>query len=161
MPAMLTEPQAPESLLPDSGRPYLRRVRVRKIADHSDQTMPALILILLDANSDCPAALAPQFSGLLPQTNVACVLAKVEYETWFVGAADSLGAYLVLDDDPPPADPEEQGCGKAWVNKRFRRSRYSETVDQPRMTAQMDLRMCRERSPSFDKLCRELQRRLT
>ncbi|HMQ14740.1 MAG TPA: DUF4276 family protein [Phycisphaerae bacterium] len=132
----------------------------RKIADHSDQAMPALILVLLDANSDCPAKLAPQFSDLLPSANVACVLARVEYETWFVGAADSLGDYLTLDDDDPaPADPEGQGCGKAWVKKRFRR--YSETVDQPRMTAQMDLKKCRERSPSFDKLCRELQRRLT
>jgi hypothetical protein len=37
---------------------------------------------------------------------------------------------------------------------------YAETVDQPRLTAAMDLQMCRERSKSFDKLCRELEKRL-
>jgi hypothetical protein len=29
------------------------------------------------------------------------------------------------------------------------------------MTSHMDLRLARERSPSFDKLCRELEKRLT
>ena len=32
--------------------------------------------------------------------------------------------------------------------------------NQPRMTAAMDLALCRRRSPSFDKLCRELKQRL-
>lgn len=35
------------------------------------------------------------------------------------------------------------------------------TVDQPAMTSHMDLHLARERSPSFDKLCRELERRLS
>ena len=42
-----------------------------------------------------------------------------------------------------------------WVADRFK-GHYSETVDQPALTAKMDLDLCRERSPSFDKLCREL-----
>lgn len=39
-------------------------------------------------------------------------------------------------------------------------TKYSETQDQPRMTAQMDLALCRRRCPSFDKLCRELASRV-
>jgi predicted ATPase len=39
------------------------------------------------------------------------------------------------------------------------RVKYSETIDQPAMTADMDLSLCRRRSPSFDKLCRELEKR--
>jgi hypothetical protein len=58
-----------------------------------------------------------------------------------------------------PEDPEGQRAGKAWVQKRYRGVKYSETVDQPAMTMRMDLSLCRSRSPSFDKLCRELEKR--
>lgn len=39
-------------------------------------------------------------------------------------------------------------------------SPYSPPIDQPRLTAAMDLTMCRAGSRSYDKLCRELERRL-
>jgi hypothetical protein len=64
--------------------------------------------------------------------------------------------HLTLDNDPP-ADPEQQRCGKGWIEHRFKGPKYSETVDQPRLTAAMDLHLCRQHSPSFDKLCRELE----
>jgi hypothetical protein len=51
------------------------------------------------------------------------------------------------------------GLSKAWIEQRFKGTRYSETQDQPAMTLVMDLNLCRTRSPSFDKLCRELERR--
>jgi len=38
--------------------------------------------------------------------------------------------------------------------------RYAETIDQVRLTTAMDLNLCRSRSKSFDKLCRELEKRL-
>ena len=44
--------------------------------------------------------------------------------------------------------------------RRFKGVKYSETVDQPAMTRAMNLAQCRLRSPSFDKLCRDLQGRL-
>lgn len=129
----------------------------RKIAARSDPATPALVLILLDAEQDCPAKLGPYLRDAVPQPNVACVLAKVEYETWFVAAAESLTEFLDRGEGPVPAEPEEQGCGKSWIQRRFRRPAYSPTVDQPRMTSAMDLLQCRARSPSFDKLCRELE----
>jgi hypothetical protein len=132
----------------------------RKIAAHGDPPAPALVLILLDADEDCPARLAPSMRQVLPQPNIACVLAKVEYETWFVAAAESLTEFLDLGQTPVPIDPEERRLGKPWIQQRFRGPRYSPTIDQPRMTNAMDLRQCRERSPSFDKLCRELEGRL-
>ncbi len=130
----------------------------RKIANRSDPDTPALILILFDANSDCPATLAPRLLSFVAQKNIACVLAKVEYETWFVAAASSLGEFLDLKGQPPPSDPEAARAGKKWIEDRFRGARYSETVDQPTLTARMNLRECRSKSPSFDKLCRELER---
>ncbi len=129
-----------------------------KIENRGDPDTPALILVLFDANSDCPATLAPRLCASAPQANVVCVLAKVEYETWFVAAANSLSEFLDLKGQPPPSDPEAVGTRKKWIEDRFRGSHYSETVDQPALTARMDLRECRAKSPSFDKLCRELER---
>jgi hypothetical protein len=82
------------------------------------------------------------------------VLAKIEYETWFVAAAESLRDYLDITESVP--DHPETSAGKGWVQARFRGTKYSETIDQVRMTAAMDLSRCREGSPSFDKLCREI-----
>jgi hypothetical protein len=126
---------------------------------------PLMVLVLLDANTDPPCDLGPELLGYATEArsdaDVACVLAKVEYETWFVAAAPSLGEFLNL---PPeqriPDKPEESGSGKGWIERYFKGVKYSETVDQPRMTAKMDLALCRARSPSFDKLCRELEKRL-
>lgn len=61
--------------------------------------------------------------------------------------------------EPDPKDLARQRCRKAWIEKRIKAPKYSETVDQPAMTAAMDLKLCRSRSPSFDKLCRELEKR--
>jgi hypothetical protein len=124
----------------------------------------AAVLLLLDADEDCPAHLGPQLlacaRNVNPKADVFCVLANVEYETWFVAAAESLGEYLDLSRDASIAEnPEELRLAKAWVESRFKGTKYSETQDQPRMTSAMDLALCRRRSPSFDKLCRELAAR--
>ncbi len=126
---------------------------------------PLMVLLLLDANTDAPCLLGPELLGYAkearPDADVSCVLAKIEYETWFVAAADSLGDFLNLaSDERIPEAPEEAHAGKVWIERRFRGTKYSETVDQPRMTAKMDLGVCRARSPSFDKLCRDLEGRL-
>lgn len=122
-----------------------------------------MVLILVDADDDLPCELGP---GLLEKAreqrsdmDISCVVANVEYETWFVAAASSLGEYLELPAESVPARPEDQRAGKAWIQRHFRGVKYSETVDQPAMTSRMDLALCRERSPSFDKLCRELEKR--
>jgi len=128
---------------------------------------PAVVLILFDRDpSQQPVcSLGPQslnwainaFSHL----DIACVVANIEYETWFVAAAESLTRYIKLDaNESVPNQPEEQRCGKKWIESRFRGAKYSETQDQPAMTALMDLSQARKRSPSFEKLCRELQRRV-
>lgn len=154
----------------DGGRPEARlneaeleravTLAAHKLKQRQTPPLPSLIVILLDANSDCPKELASQIvtvarahAGMYP---VDCVLAKPEYETWFVAAAESLGKYLALSPPPIPDDPESANCRKKWVADRFRGT-YSETADQPKLTAAMDLESCRERSRSFRKLCKILQ----
>lgn len=128
----------------------------------SGESARELILLLLDSNGDCAAKLAPTILVSMNRAvgdsiAISVVLAVVEYETWFVAAADSILDLLNLADSGIPADPEVGHLGKGWIERAFR-GHYSETVDQVRLTAKMDLARCRARAQSFDKLCRELER---
>jgi len=126
---------------------------------------PAAILLLLDADTDCPAELGSSLlhrartqRGDLP---IAAVLAKHEFENWFIAAAESLRGRRGLPQDlTAPQEPESIEAAKAWLSTRMpRHNPYSETIDQPALTAQFNLEMAR-RSGSFDKLHREIERLL-
>lgn len=129
---------------------------------------PGVVLVLVDRDpaSEPPCVLAPQWLDWLREirerVDVIVLFAEIEYETWFVAAAESLTEFLDIDDTPIPDDPEAERAGKGWIQECYSRPgrSYSEPVDQPSMTASMDLSLCRRRSPSFDKLCRELEQRL-
>jgi len=126
---------------------------------------PAMILVLIDADNDPACTLGPELlahaRAVRGDVDVSCVIADVDFETWFAAAAVSLTRFLNLpenSDHPETPEHSRRGKGKGWIKQRY--PRYSPTVDQPRMTAAMDLHLCRQRSPSFDKLCRELEKRL-
>jgi hypothetical protein len=125
------------------------------------------ILILIDAENDCErlGSLGPillrRAQSARGDMDIFCVIANVMFETWFVAAAESLSEYLDLDGVKIPQDPETAGAGKGWIKQRMKSGHYSETIDQPRLTARIDLQLCRTRSKSFDKLCRELEKRLS
>jgi hypothetical protein len=124
-----------------------------------------LVLILIDAEDECPRDLAPRLLGWAREAradaDIACVLPNPMFETWFAATAASLAGQNGLPADlTTPADPEGNRLGKGWLRRQLLPRKYSETVDQPRFTARMDLALCRASSPSFDKLCRELEGRL-
>lgn len=133
-----------------------------KLRATSNSTDPELILILIDADDDLPCVLGPRLLQIARQSrrdkNISCVIANVEYETWFVASANSLQGFLELGDELPPVDPETQQLGKGWIQKRFKNASYSEAVDQAKLTASMDILVCREKSPSFNKFCRDLEK---
>lgn len=96
-----------------------------KIEAQSDNPLPSMILVLFDTNGDCPAVLAPAVlrcaAARVPNCDVACVLPNPEYETWFVGAAESLSDYLsVFPDESIPEDPEGKKSRKGWIERRFK-----------------------------------------
>ena len=129
----------------------------------ADSTATPLILVLIDGDADPGCVLGPALQHAAEECaghlNISCVVACVEFETWFVAAAESLTRFLDFDTTvDPPRDPERTRSGKGWIERRFRGVRYSPTQDQPRFTAEIDLQLCRRRAPSFDKLCRELLR---
>jgi hypothetical protein len=152
-------------LVQEEGPKKANCLALKALRDGPGPPDPPLVLILIDADEDCPVELGPRLLALAKEaaggTDVSCVVVKVEYETWFAASAESLASFLEL----PPGfaaseSPESSRHGRAWVEQRFQGGKYSETRDQPAITAAMDLGLCRGRSPSFDKLCRELEKRL-
>jgi hypothetical protein len=151
----------PRSSLLSSSLELGRALRHAELKLKARENSRRLLLLLLDADSELPCRLAPQLKAKISALGLAVdcsvVLARKEFETWFIASAASLVDYLDVDPARIPADPENQGLGKAWVQERFRGRKYSEPVDQPRLTARLDFDLCRSRAPSFDKLCRELE----
>jgi hypothetical protein len=112
------------------------------------------LLILLDADDDCPAELGPKLletaRNLRSDRPIAVVVANREYESWFLAAAESLGL--------PACENLLVRDAKGWIRKA--QGTYRPNPDQEKMTARFDLAVARERADSFDKLCRELERLL-
>lgn len=122
------------------------------------------ILILLDADDNCPAQLGPQTleraQQIVGHIEVSVVIAKQEYEAWFIAAISSLAGQRGLQDlIDVPDEPEAIGGAKEWLTDRMDGSRaYRETLDQPAMSQLFDIEAAQEHSPSFDKLFREVTR---
>lgn len=124
------------------------------------------ILILLDSDEHCPAELGPDLlkraSAARSDVSIAVVLAKQEFEAWFLAAAESLrGRRGLRDDLEPPADPEGIRGAKEWLTAHMAGGQhYVETLDQPALAAVFDLEAARS-ADSFDKCWRELDRLIT
>jgi hypothetical protein len=120
------------------------------------------ILILLDADDDCPATLGPQLRAraLAHRSDrlVFVVLAKREFESWFIAAAESLAGKRTLNTVLPwVPEPENIHGAKEWLGVNMAPERgYSETLDQPAFAAEMDIEMA-ARAPSFAKLLKDLK----
>jgi Domain of unknown function (DUF4276) len=124
------------------------------------------VLLLLDADDDPACELGPRLLSSVQSerahVDIACVIAVVEYETWLVAGAETLGAYMLEGFTAAiPADPEAQRAGKGWIEQFIAAPKYSETVDQVRLTASFSIATARRRARSFDKFCRELEKRCT
>ncbi len=123
------------------------------------------ILILVDADDDCPARLGPQLlacaSRERPDRRVAVVLAQREFEAWFAAAARSLvAAGKLIATTTAPDEPESVADAKGWLARAIGSS-YSETVDQPAFAALFDLDEAASRCASFVKLRKEVRAFLT
>lgn len=121
----------------------------------------ARVLILADCEDDCPAQLGPELlrraMAARPDLPVRVVLAKREFESWFIAAALSLrGKRGLAKDLEPLENPESKRGAKEWLEEHMPVAQgYSEVLDQPALTALFDLQAAR-RTDSFDKCYREI-----
>ena len=113
------------------------------------------ILILLDSDDCCPKQLAAEMRRRAHATrqdrHIRVVLAKREYEAWFLAAARSIAGKREIDESTtPPAEPESIRGAKEWLSGRMPAGRaYSPTRDQAALTAVFDMEAARS-APSFD-----------
>ena len=119
------------------------------------------IFILLDGDDDCPAHLGPELRLRALQVHdnlpIAVVLAKHEFEAWFLAAAESLRGQRGLRNNlQAPSNPEEIRGAKEWLSQQVEGDRtYSPRLDQLGLTARFDLEQAR-RADSFDKCYRDI-----
>jgi Domain of unknown function (DUF4276) len=131
-----------------------------------DKASPRFILLLMDADKDCPVemvrALSEQHREAFALMPTSIVFAVREFEAWFLAADMSASHHKSLRANPAiTAEPDSVRGAK----ERFEKSVmlpgkcYSESTDQPKYVQCMDLVLA-QRSGSFAKLVREVRRRL-
>lgn len=118
------------------------------------------ILVLLDADDDCPAALGEKIyqnaQKHVPHRRLSVVLANREFEAWFIAAAQSLEGmrgFSVAPNERPEAETLRNA--KGWMRDHMRSGKYSEILDQPAFAARFSLQEAFKNSRSFRKLCKE------
>jgi hypothetical protein len=118
---------------------------------------PGGVLVLRDGDDDdvrCPVELARQLApepGLVA-VPVEVVIARHEYEAWFLAAAESLRSHpAVRDDASAPADPEARRGAKSQLEAMMCES-YKETLHQAKFSALIDLNAAKARSRSFRRM---------
>ncbi|WP_375574395.1 DUF4276 family protein [Paracidovorax oryzae] len=120
------------------------------------------ILVVLDADDDCPAQLGQQLLARaqkhVPHRRISIVLANREFEAWFIAAASSLqGARGFAVEVDELIEAEIPRDAKGWMRQHMKGGVYREILDQPAFTARIDLHQAKENSRSFRKLCKEWQ----
>jgi hypothetical protein len=122
------------------------------------------VLIVLDADDDCPARLGPTILAraeqLLAHRRVSVVLPNREFEAWFIGAAASLHGSrgLGVHAKDLEVDAEAPRNAKGWLRERMASGTYGEMSDQAAFAATMDLQQAFDRCRSFRKLCGDWDR---
>jgi hypothetical protein len=119
------------------------------------------VLILLDADDDCPAMkgaeLLARAKAVVFHCAIAVVLVNREYEAWFIASAASLNGCrgFVCSPEDAAVEPEQPRDAKGWMAQRMSSRMYRETSDQAAFSESFDMDLAYERSRSFRKLCSE------
>lgn len=127
----------------------------------------AAVVILFDGEDDCPKELADSVRTWACEAAAGkpcdVVIAYREYETWFLAALESLrGQYGIPINATAPANPELKRDAKGALEEFMPPSRaYSETGDQPAMSAVFDMGLAHRRNRSFRKLVKAIGGLLT
>ena len=147
---------------------FLRRPEEfeRKMALATAKARGGTVLVLLDADDDCPVAIAKEVEArgqpLMHRAALAVVIANREYEAWLIAAAESLAGRRGLRNDlAAPAEPDAVRNAKGWISHGVAGGRYHEVSDQPALTAVFDIEMACQRSRSFQRLVKVMEAALS
>ncbi len=115
------------------------------------------VLVLFDAEDDCPATLGPRLlewaREITGEAQCDVVLAYREFETWLLAGIESLRDRSgIRAEAVAPLNPESRRGAKEALEEWMPRGRsYSETTDQASLTSVVDLQLVWQRSRSFRK----------
>ena len=121
------------------------------------------ILIVLDADDDCPVDLARRLlqrcEGLHRGLPLQIVCARPEYEAWFLASLDTIrGKGVIPENTNFNGDPEEVRDPKRWLTDRMAQGRaYKETDHQASFSSHIDIELAHHNSRSFRRLCHALE----
>ena len=127
------------------------------------------LLILLDADEECPIERALDFAARLEgfgeKCPIAIVLAHCAFENWFLASLETLrgkdfgdGRPGLKADSPLIDNCEGIRGAKDRLTHLFPRSiAYKETIDQICLSRLVDIDLTRQRSRSFRRLCDAVQ----
>ena len=124
------------------------------------------VLVLFDADDDCASTYVPNMlvwaREVAPELPCGVVMARREYEAWFLAAIESLrGQRKISPEATYPNNPEQVRDAKGTVERLMMPgTHYAGTADQPALSALFDLRTAYRRASSFRKLVKELCRLL-
>jgi hypothetical protein len=122
------------------------------------------ILVLFDADDDCPKEEAPKLLRWAEEAAApspcALIMAKREYEAWFLGNLEVLlEARGIEPAHPYENDPETKRDARGELESRFGSDfYYVEKEDQPSLTALTDWALVHARCRSFRKMTKEVRR---
>lgn len=139
--------------------------RSLQLAAKNIRGKPGVLLVLLDAEGDCPVTLAQRIRNdanpLVGDVRLSVVIAKRMFENWLAASAPSLSSDARFRKGLIAPDHPEELSGKNWIKQNLLPlSTYSEPVDQPELTRLLDLEssgICR----SFRKFRKEIQTALS
>jgi len=115
------------------------------------------ILLILDADEDCPKDLAPSLLERVKRVAhdklVSVVLPKCELESWFIGSIESLrGVRGISSEACSPNSPETIRDAKGYLTREMEANRhYVEVDDQPAFAAEFDINQAFNNCRSFKK----------
>lgn len=125
------------------------------------------ILVLLDADDECPVEEASNLVKRTKDLNLAkavtIVEANSEYETWFLASLDSdqgmeIRTRLGIDQSEAYRGNVEDVHAKAWLKRAMPHGRtYKETSDQAALSSLIDIEHTQQRSRSFRRLCHAVE----
>jgi len=132
-------------------------IQASYLLEERDALKYGWILLFLDADDDCPATLGPDLRRRARQAreglNVDVILPMYEYESWILASAQALEAQGLLYSASNLLQPEGVRDAKGRLKQLRPGQRYSETVDQDKLTKKLDITEARQ-ARSFNRFYR-------
>ena len=121
------------------------------------------VFVIVDGDDDPPYELEESLkhrAGVDTRIAGGAAVAVMEFEAWFIAGVEGLrGQRGIPYDVKSVPDPESIRDAKGWLSRFMPQHRgYKPTLHQAAFTSTFDMVKARERSPSFDRCYREIER---